>query len=150
MIVNCTFIRSEGRISCERCGYSMSWTRDVLPKRNCQEPPPPAPAFGPGTELAALVKQIGGADQHGCGCDAMIEKMNRWGVDGCREHRAEIIAQLTASAAKWGIADWVKGGLLAIYRGTAMLLDPRDPIGSLVDLAIATSRRKSSNDDAPQ
>lgn len=94
------------------------------------------PATGPGTELASLIKLLGGREKPGCGCRALVDRMNRWGVDGCREHRVEIVAKLTASAAKWGIADWFKGALLAIYRCLEMRLNPRDPIGSLVDLAI--------------
>lgn len=140
---NCTFSRDGVRIRCERCDFSIAWTKDGLPKRNCRIPLPPAPNFGPGTELASLIKQLGGTDEHGCGCKAMIEQMNRWGVDACREHRAEIVAQLTASAAKWGIADWLSGGWKAVTSGLLFTVANADPIGSLVDLAIqrATERQ---------
>lgn len=128
----------------------MPWTRDTLPRRNCKEPSPPAPDFGPGTELAALIKQLGGTDEPGCGCDAFREQMNRWGVDGCREHRPEIVAQLTASAAKWGMSDWLAGGWKAVTSGLALLLDPRDPIGSLVDLAIKTAHSQPTQARPPE
>lgn len=144
--MDCIFTRTTDGIVCSACGFSMAWTRPSLPRRECTKPLPPAPAFGPGTELASLIKQLGGTDEHGCGCDAFREQMNRWGVDGCRDHRAEIVAQLAASAAKWGIGDWIAGGWQAVTSGLLFSVANADPIGSLVDLAI----QRATERQAPQ
>jgi hypothetical protein len=66
----------------------------------------------------------------------MLAKMNRWGVDGCREHRAEIIAHLKAAYQETSWADFATASAKAIASGLAFSINPLDPFGSLVDEAI--------------
>lgn len=54
---DCTFTRTGDRITCPACGFSMPWTRDKLPRRNCQVAGPSLPraAFNFATALVAHV-----------------------------------------------------------------------------------------------
>lgn len=97
---------------------------------------PATATTGPGTELASLIKQLGGRESAGCGCADVVSRMNRWGVDGCKANRAAIVAQLSAAAAKWGMGDWLAGGWKAVTSGALAWIDPLDPLGSMVDEAI--------------
>lgn len=58
---------------------------------------------GPGTELEKILKLFGINPKIGCGCKSIKNKMNRWGVDGCRvpENHAWIVERLTANAQKY-------------------------------------------------
>jgi hypothetical protein len=48
--------------------------------------------------LAGLFKSLGFKQEGGCGCAEMQNKMNAWGVEGCREHQDEILDFLEAKA----------------------------------------------------
>lgn len=98
-----------------------------------------APKEGPGTELKKIIEQLGVSEFRDCGCLAMVRKMNKWGIDGCREHRQEIIDKLKANAKEYGWWCTVTAGCRAVKTGMALELDPRDRFGSLVDLAIRRS-----------
>src|SRR5262245_960114 len=91
----CTYERLEdGRLRCSQCGDQTSLAHADAPIRICGSAPPqvPPPGFGPGTELKAILKRIGFKT---CGaCELMASRMDHWGVDGCEEHRAAIIAWL--------------------------------------------------------
>lgn len=82
---------------------------------------------GPGTELKKMLAEVGITGWQGCQCEARAKQMDLWGVDGCKEHYAEIIAWLheASSHVSWGdafkmlkIVNWL------------------NPYGSLVDEAI--------------
>lgn len=46
----------------------------------------PTPDYGPGTELKQMIENAFGLGAiAGCGCQAMVDRMNRWGVEGCRK-----------------------------------------------------------------
>lgn len=99
-------------------------------RRNC--PAKKGLLSGPGTELRKLLKDIGvKVNCHECRVWAM--QMNRWGPDGCREHRAEIIARLkeAANESSWHTVFTAAGGLI-----TKPWFSLRDPYGSIVDEAI--------------
>ncbi len=73
---------------------------------------------GPGTELKALLHSYGIASDVQCGCTDKAHAMNLWGVDGCREHRAEIIGWLQSAARERGWAAQV-----AAMAGSGWLVD---------------------------
>lgn len=58
---------------------------------------------GPGTELEKILKLLSINPKIGCGCKSIKNKMNRWGVEGCRmpENYAWIVDQIKANAAKY-------------------------------------------------
>lgn len=63
----------------------------------------PAPKIkGPGDHLREVIETRYGMMPSSliasCGCKEMIGRMNKWGVAGCREHRADIIAHLVGQA----------------------------------------------------
>jgi hypothetical protein len=70
---------------------------------------------GPGTELKAMTAQMGvPACQT---CKRYAARMDCWGVGGCRERRAEIIAHLEAQAGRLGWFRWVAAGVKAVAAG---------------------------------
>lgn len=96
---------------------------------------PEVPQFGPGTELHKLLHQLG-FSIGGCSCQKWINKMNVWGVDGCREHRAEIIAHLETMKDAASLTEKLKAGALAIKGGLPL------SVPALVDLAIAAAEHQ--------
>ena len=73
-----------------RCGYSSfkSEKKSLLnPYRG-----------SPGTELKSLIPSYFASGS--CGCDDYAAKMDRWGVEGCRERQEEIINHLVDQAKK--------------------------------------------------
>ncbi len=77
---------------------------------------------GPGTELKALLAELGLHPASGCDCNARAAQMDAWGAAGCREHRDEIIAWLGEQAKRaswtdavnvaWRTGIWSLGGLV--------------------------------------
>ena len=106
--------------------------------------PTPAPAAapsGPGTELKALLASLGLTPASGCDCNARAAQMNAWGVAGCRERRAEIVAWLREQATK---ASWSLAAVAAwkALKGFRRWFRVRDPLGSIVDEAIRRAEGK--------
>ena len=90
---------------------------------------------GPGTELMKLLRDLGINPPKGCECKRRAAEMDAWGVEGCRQRRAEIVGWMREA---WGQAGW--GELLlaaarAAAGGLALRLDPFDVAGSLIDEA---------------
>lgn len=54
---------------------------------------------GPGTELVKIFKAAGipGCQQ----CYALAARMDAWGVDGCRQRRPQIVAEIMPRAEQW-------------------------------------------------
>lgn len=81
-----------------------------------QAPPPmglPAPVQvmskePVGTKLHEILAECGVKPPGGCKCREMAGKMDTWGIDGCQQHRTEILTHLRQAAkdASWG--DWAK------------------------------------------
>ncbi len=111
---------------------------DSLPALPPRPAPPAAPAGGPGTELKALLSGLGVKATAACSCNAYARQMNLWGVDGCREHRADVVAWLEKRRAKtgWGatIHAYLAGARNVVTGG--FVPNPADVSGSLVDEAI--------------
>ena len=89
---------SDGCFACWKwatdAGYRAMWSRE--PSNRVTLTPPPA--NGPGTELERLLMSMGFAKGASCGCEFFKAWMNRLGVEGCREKRDIIIAQLRDQA----------------------------------------------------
>lgn len=135
-----------GWLYCHGCqryqrGQSLDLRRACRPELETFKEPPTGsahevaqrPPGGPGTELRRLVKECGLKELSGCGCASKARQMDRWGIGGCREHRAEIIGWLEQSAAtaSWGDALKVAAhGYLSV--------------GALVDEAIRRATMRST------
>ena len=104
--------------------------------------------LGPGTELGAMLRTLGIAPGAGCDCKAKQATMDQWGVAKCRERRDEIVGWIREGAPRWGWVERVKAAALAVTTGLAWQLDPTDPYGSLVDLAIARAAEKEKAAEA--
>jgi hypothetical protein len=74
-------------------------------RRRCKKGKPQQPGVmpikpcGPGCQLRKLLKGMGFTEGD-CDCAAMAAKMDQWGIEGSREHLAEIVEHLEREAAK--------------------------------------------------
>lgn len=91
---------------------------------------------GPGTELKAILKTLGIAEKTGCDCNAKAEQMDRWGVDGCRQHFETIVNWMRAGQEKWGWKDKLAAAAKAVTSGLVFKLDWSDPFPGLITEAI--------------
>ena len=114
---------------------------------SCQETDRPAkpiqlwlPGHGPGTELKAILETLGIEAGPTCDCRARANQMDLWGVDGCREHREQILAWMREGQARWGWKEKLAAAAKAVQSGLAFKLNPLDPFPSLVDEAIRSGR----------
>lgn len=106
-------------------------------------PAPPAPGFGPGTELLALNASIGLHSPPNCPCRATAEMMDRLGVAGCREKFDEIVKIINDGKDAFGWGAWFKAGFLAVFKqGLAFKISPTDPVPGLVTEAIRRAEAK--------
>lgn len=94
----------------------------------------------PGANLAMLLQKCGVHVNTGCGCEEWIGKMNAWGVDGCYEHRQEIVDRLSEQAKKLSTSQMVWTGILMMWHGI------RPTIGELVDEAIWSASNVIANE----
>lgn len=83
----------------------------------------PPPATGPGTELKKLIGDYGLVPTSSCSCEAMILQMNAWGIAGCQEHRAEILAHLRKAYKSTANFAKLSAGLIAIASGLPLTLE---------------------------
>ena len=131
-MTNCDF--DNDAMTCPWCGYvagGRNWNK------NCLKRPVLARIPGAGDKLHGLISSIGVKRVGGCvSCGEMLGKMNAWGITGCRENRAEIVAHLKAAYRETSWADFAAASAKAIASGLAFKINPLDPFGSLVDEAI--------------
>lgn len=117
--------------------------------------PPPTPSidkecvrkkqYGPGVALKEIITELEVGQWEGCRCESRAAQMNAWGVEGCKEHRTEIVGWLKESANQLSWLDKLK-----VAKSLAFSVNLLDPIGSLVDAAIqkaseAEARQKTEN-----
>ncbi len=100
------------------------------------------PNHGPGTELKALLAELGLVAKDACQCEARARLMDVWGVSGSWEHRHEIAGWLRESAANVGWADKFKVLMRSAVTGLWLNLDVTDPYTSLVNVSIQRARDK--------
>jgi hypothetical protein len=65
-----------------------------------------------------------------------MERMDLWGVEGCKRNRELAIRWLREGAPRWGWRERIAIAAKAVRTGLAFKLDPRDPYPGLVDEAI--------------
>lgn len=98
---------------------------------------------GVGKNLSNIFSSIG-IFAEGCGgCYELMVKMNNWGIDGCREHKKEIVAELKqrASTKRW--TDVFKAIAKTGATGLAFKMPSwTNPYSSFVDMAINTEVQK--------
>jgi hypothetical protein len=120
-------------ISCGKpeptCGEGFA-ARAAVPKKAT------APTSGPGTELKALLGELGFSARSGCGCDDKARQMDAWGVAGCQARRTEILDWLRAEQAKRKWSERWAAAVNAVRTGLALRLNPIDPAPGLLDIAI--------------
>ena len=129
--------------------------------------------YGPGTKLKALlagltveagesttsdsellqIVQTQGVDvaikmDANCGCNAKRVQMDLWGVDGCREHRDEIVQWMRDGAQSWKWTDRLKAARKAVTGGLVFKLNALDPFPSLIDEAIRQAEVEQRAKDA--
>jgi hypothetical protein len=124
---------------CPRSGFKTNPTKSERITGSCPTCVQVAkPCYGPGDHLHRILLMLGFSPSSGCGCKDRLTKMNTtWGVDGCRERRAEIAQWLRDGAYKnLTVASLRKAAARAVTSGLAFKLSPLDPFGSLVDEAI--------------
>lgn len=104
--------------------------------------------YGPGTELTAMIEQLGVTAPPNCSCKKTAREMDHAGVEGCRRDRATIIEALEKNYAKMGVFDRLKNVASAVANaptcGFATKLNPLDLWGSLVDEAIRRAAEKEA------
>lgn len=108
--------------------------------------PPPDPDFGPGTELTKILADLGAKPVTACGCKAKAAAMNRLGVDGCRREREKIVVWLAKAYHKLDWASAAQAMMAGVISAWSLKLNPLDPLGSLVDLAIERASATESPD----
>lgn len=107
----------------------------AIPKTQRQGLQPPAPAKGPGTELARLIKELRlRKDCSGCAFNA--GQMNTWGVQGCRDNFDTIVGWLRESEETLGWVEKIKAAAMAVTSGLAFKINWDDPIPDLINEAI--------------
>lgn len=133
--MNCEPILVNGRWRCPHCGYMFKTRSENPPFKVCGNSAPLPPKARPGSAMESLFSRMGiDSSDTDCGCKAMILKMDRWGADGCRERRQEIILHLRAAAQGKGWMEKIAAGFAAARLG--LILNPLDPFPALIDEAI--------------
>ncbi len=97
---------------------------------------------GPGTELSAILDTLGITERVGCDCKTKMAQMNTWGVEGCREHVAEIVGWMQAGQTRWGWSERLMAAGKAVTTGLAFNVNWLDPFPSLIEHAIQIAERK--------
>lgn len=115
--------------------------RGALPNIPFVITPPPA---GPGTELKHLLKELGIDIVTNCSCNSRAQEMNKWGVQGCRDRREEIVQWLKEEQDRRRWLSIVGPGIRAVAKG--LWINPLDHLGSLVDEAIRRAEVAASSD----
>ena len=86
---------------------------------------------GPGDHLHTIIRTFTGEDLADCSCAKWIERMNKWGADGCEKRLERIIKHLQREARE---RDWWK--LLAKVPGA------RWPLRWMITEAIRRSSKE--------
>ena len=86
--------------------------------------------------MHAMLAELGIDPGPSCPCRRRMRQMDEWGVEGCREHREEIIGWLREGQERYGWGARITAGWRAVVSGLAWRINPGDPLGSLVDEAV--------------
>ena len=99
---------------------------------------------GPGTELKAMLLALGIQSMASCRCQEMAQRMDDLGVQGCREHRAELVEYLRQQVPALATHELALAAIRAVWSGLAIHLSLTDPVGSLLDEAIRRAANAAS------
>lgn len=91
---------------------------------------------GVGSQLWRLLEALGIQHTESCPCLEWAERLNLWGIEGCRLARREISEHLRRSAREYGWAQLANAARLALATPLAWRLDLTDLYGSVLDEAI--------------
>ncbi len=100
------------------------------------------PNYGPGTELHLMLDKMGfrlDPKNLSCKCQAMIDKMNRWGVKGCRDNKVEIAKHLNEQKHLTPMHEKIKAGAIAWKAGIPLTVD------GMIDEAIVRAEKKGAS-----
>lgn len=92
--------------------------------------------------MKKLLTELGIKSQLCEGCTGFAKWMDSVGVDGCRKERAKIVERLAKQKES---STWLTQATVAtrlFTTGLILSIDPRDPLGSLVDIAISRAEAK--------
>lgn len=105
---------------------------------------------GVGSQIWRLLAEIGVQHDPRCDCLGWAEKLNAWGVAGCRLARGEIVEHLQTARREYGWARSILAAARAVADAVGDLaagrhpwLNPLDPYGSLVDEGIRRAEAAS-------
>lgn len=101
---------------------------------------------GPGTELKALLKTLGIAENAHCDCNAKANQMDEWGVEGCRAEFDQIVGWMREGQSGWGWKDKLAAAAKAVTTGLAFQVNWSDPFPGLVRLAIDRAEESASGE----
>lgn len=91
------------------------------------ENPPPPP---PGDQLRGVLISLEVVATKKCRCDAIRREMNRLGVEGCRQKKTELLAELRKGYDESSLATKLNAARLALANGLPLSLE------GLFDLAV--------------
>jgi hypothetical protein len=97
---------------------------------------------GPGTELSLILKDLKINPGPACDCRAKARQMDDWGVEECRKQKDLIVGWMREGMERWGWADRLKAGALAVLTGLAFKLNVTDPFPDLIEEAICRAEAK--------
>lgn len=100
--------------------------------------------YGPGTEMKGILSSLHIHPSESCDCNGKANKMDEWGVEGCREHFDEIVGWMKEGAPKWNWSDKLKAATLAVVTGLAFKLNPADPFPGIIEEAIRLAELKET------
>jgi hypothetical protein len=99
---------------------------------------------GVGREVEKILKSFGVAMPI-CGeCRLWIDRMNKWGPDGCEQNREEILKRLRQHAVALNIRDKLRMGIGAFYTGFWRKVRWYDPAPGILDEAIRIVKERES------
>lgn len=126
-----------------RAPYIANWIGHEPPRGVRVTVSAPRSAGGPGTELKALLADLG-LVAGGCQCESRARQMDLWGVAGCRENFSQIVSWLGEEYHKRGWGSVFRAGFRAVRSGLAFKLSPSYPLESIVTEAIARAEAKAT------
>lgn len=123
--------RTEDGFRCEYCRR----IAETPAARHC-DVPEPDPGVGPGSELRAILKELGIQEKPKCGCTERAAAMDLLGVEGCRRRFDDIVGWMREAQDKYSWGDRLKAAGNAAASGLAFKVNWLDPLPGLVEEAI--------------
>lgn len=97
---------------------------------------------GVGTELMAILADLGMTDKPDCPCKSLARKMDKNGIDWCESNIDSLVASMRENAKYFAWHEKAGVGLRALPLIVSGKLNPIRPLHSLIALAIERARLK--------